>query len=72
MAKDLVMHSNVLGFGPRITWDSELAHGQVVELELPITKLYTTLMGIRRRDAYSAVLDRAFAIVEKYFRCRPG
>lgn len=70
LAKDLVMHSNVLGFGPRITWDSELAHGQIVELELPITKLYANIMGIRRRDAYSAVLDRAFAIVEEYFRCR--
>ena len=55
---------------PSITWDSELAHGQVVELELPITKLYSTFMGLRRRNAYSAVLDRAVAIVEEYFRRR--
>ena len=70
MAKDLVVHSNVLGFGPRVCWDSELAHGQVVELKLPIKKLFLPIMEVRRREARSEVLDQAFAIAEDYYRNR--
>ena len=67
-AKDLVLYSNVLGFGPRVTLDSELSAGQIVELDLPIAKQYTVVMQIRRRNVYSAVLDRAFEIAEHYFK----
>jgi DNA-binding transcriptional LysR family regulator len=70
MAKDLLLHSDLLGFGPRVTWDSELAHGQVVELNLAIKKLYVPIMEVRRRNAYSAVLDQAFAIAEAYYAGR--
>ena len=66
-AIDLVVHTDILGYGPRVSYDTELAHGQVVELDLPITKLYVTIMEVRRRDARSAVLDRAFAIAEDYY-----
>lgn len=67
-AKDLVLYSNVLGFGPRVTLDSELAAGEIVELDLPIAKQYSVVMEIRRRNVYSAVLDRAFEIAEHYFK----
>ena len=68
MAKDLILNSNVLGYGPRITLDREFATRQIVELDLPITKFYLTIMEIRRRDAHSAVLERAFGIAEDYFK----
>jgi DNA-binding transcriptional LysR family regulator len=68
LAKDLVAQSNVLGFGPRVCWDRELAHNEVVELDLSIKKLYIPIMEIRRRDAHSTVLDNAFAIAEDYYR----
>ena len=68
IGKDLVLYSDVLGYGPRVTLDGELASGQIVELDLPITKLYVTVMEIRRRNVHSAVLDRAFAIAEHYFK----
>ena len=67
MGKQLVAHTNALGYGPKLTWDVDLAHGTVVELDLPITELYATINEIRRRDAHSAVLDTAFAISENYF-----
>ena len=70
MAKQLVIHSNALGYGPRLTWDVDLAHGTVVELDLPISELYVVMTEIRRRDAHSAVLDAASAISEKYFANR--
>ncbi len=66
-AIDLVLHTDLLGYGPRVSYDTELAFGQVVELNLPIKKLYVTIMEVRRRDARSAVLDRAFAIAEQYY-----
>lgn len=66
-AIDLVVHTDLLGYGPRVSYDTELAYGQVVELDLPITKLYVTIMEVRRRDARSAVLDRAFSIAEDYY-----
>ena len=70
MAKQLVIHSNALGYGPRLTWDVDLAHGTVVELDLPISELYVVMTEIRRRDAHSAVLEAASAISEKYFANR--
>ena len=70
LAKDLVLHSDVLGYGPRVAFDSELALGQVVELDLPIIKLSVSVLEIRRRDAQSSVLDEAFAIAEDYYRSR--
>ena len=66
-AIDLVVHTDLLGYGPRVSYDTELAFGQVMELELPITKRYVTIMEVRRRDARSAVLDRAFSIAEHYY-----
>ncbi|MGI9325368.1 MAG: LysR family transcriptional regulator [Pseudomonadales bacterium] len=66
-AIDLVLHTNLLGYGPRVCFETELAHGQAVELDLPIKKRYVTIMEVRRRDARSAVLDRAFAIAEDYY-----
>jgi DNA-binding transcriptional LysR family regulator len=66
-AIDLVVHTNLLGYGPRVSYDTELAHGQVVELDLPIKKRNVTILEVRRRDARSAVLDRAFAIAEDYY-----
>lgn len=71
MAKDLLLNSNLLGYGPRVAFDVELAAGSVTKLNLPITKLSTSIFEIRRRDAHSAVLDRAFAIAEDYYRNRP-
>ena len=68
MAKELVLHSTVLGFGPRITLDEEFSRGLYVELDLPITKMYLTIVEIRRRNVHSIVLDRAFAIAESYFK----
>jgi len=68
MAKALILNSNVLGYGPRVTLDDELVSGRFIELDLPIVKFYLTIMEIRRRDVYSAVLDRAFAIAEDYFK----
>ena len=65
---DIACLGDVIGYGPKVTLGSELAAGQIVELDVPITKLYLTIMEIRRRDAYSAVLDRAFAIAEHYFK----
>ena len=70
MAKDLLAHSNLLGYGPRVAFDSELALGQVVELNLPITKLQVNVLEIRRREVQSSVLDEAFAIAEDYYRSR--
>ena len=70
LAKDLVLHSDVLGYGPRVAFDSELALGQVVELNLPITKLQVNVLEIRRREVQSSVLDEAFAIAEEYYRSR--
>ena len=70
LAKDLVLHSDVLGYGPRVAFDSELALGQVVELNLPITKLQVNVLEIRRREVRSSVLDEAFAIAEEYYRSR--
>lgn len=68
LAKDLVLHSEVLGYGPKVTLDSEFAAGEIIELDLPTTKDYITVMEIRRRNVYSSVLDRAFTIAEQYFR----
>ena len=68
MAKDLILHSDVLGYGPRVTLDDELATGRFVELDLPITNQYLTIMEIRCRDLYSPVLDTAFKIAEDYFK----
>jgi DNA-binding transcriptional LysR family regulator len=66
-AIDLVMNTSLLGYGPRVCYDAELARGQVVELNLPIAKRYVTIMEVRRRDLRSAVLDQAFAIAEDYY-----
>ncbi|MCY4531903.1 MAG: hypothetical protein OXC84_06195 [Gammaproteobacteria bacterium] len=54
MAKDLLAHSNLLGYGPRVAFDSELALGQVVELNLPITKLQVNVLEIHRREVRSS------------------
>ena len=70
MAIDLVLHSHLLGYGPRVVLDSELASGQAIELDLHISKWYITITEIRRRDVYSKVLDRAFAIAEEYCQSR--
>ena len=67
MAKELLMHSDALGYGPELTWDVERAHGMVAELDLPITDVFVSFSEVRRRDAHSAVLDAAFAISEAYF-----
>ena len=69
-AKQLVIHSDVLGYGPELVWDVERAHGLIVELDLPITDLFVSFSEVRRRDTHSAVLDAAFAISEKYFEDR--
>lgn len=66
-AIDLAVHTDLLAYGPRVSYDTELAFGQVVELDLPITKRYVTILEVRRRDARSAVLDRAFSIAEDYY-----
>lgn len=68
MAKDLIMHSDALGYGPRVTLDDELATGRFIELDLPVSKFYLTIMEIRRKDVHSSVLDRAFTIAEQYFK----
>jgi LysR family transcriptional regulator of abg operon len=70
MGKDLVMNSMLLGYGPRVAFDVELAAGEVVELNLPITKQYATIMQIRRRNVRSAILDSAFTIAEDYYQNR--
>ena len=57
MGKQLIIHSNALGYGPKLTWDADLAHGTVVELDLPITRLEVSFTEFRRRDAHSAALD---------------
>ncbi len=71
MAKDLLIHSNnLLGYGPRVAFDSEVALGQVVELDLPIKKQYASVLETRRRDVQSLVLDEAFSIAETYYQNR--
>lgn len=72
MAIQLVVNSEFLGYGPRMSWETELARGNVVELKLPIAKIDTMIMGVKRRGVYSAVLDKAFNITEAYFADRHG
>jgi DNA-binding transcriptional LysR family regulator len=68
MALELILNSDLLGYGPRLTLDREFSHGEIVELDLPITKRYITIMEIRRRDVLSTVLDRTFSIAEDFFQ----
>ncbi|MGI9289431.1 MAG: LysR family transcriptional regulator [Pseudomonadales bacterium] len=70
MAIQLVVNSELLGYGPRMSWETELARGNVVELNLPIAKIDTAIMGVKRRGIYSGVLDKAFDITEAYFADR--
>lgn len=68
MAKDLILYSNALGYGPRVVIADEMAAGQLIELDLPIAKLYLTIMEVRRRNLRSSVLDRTFRIAEHFFK----
>jgi DNA-binding transcriptional LysR family regulator len=70
MAIQLVMHSNVLGYGPKMSFSLEILHGTVTHLDLPIAKRYSTFMEVRRRNVNSRVLDTAFKLAETYFEDR--
>ena len=70
MAIQLVMHSNVLGYGPRMSFGVEIRYGTVTQLDLPIAKRYSTFMEVRRRDLNSRLLDLAFELAEAYFEDR--
>jgi len=67
MAIQLVMHSNLLGYGPKMAFSVEIRRGTVTRLNLPIAKRYATFMEVRRRDVNSRVLDTAFEVAEAYF-----
>ena len=66
-ARQFVIHSDLLGYGPELTWDVERAHGMVVELDLPITELFVSFSESGAAMPFSAVLDAAFAVSENYF-----
>ncbi|MGI9294986.1 MAG: LysR substrate-binding domain-containing protein, partial [Pseudomonadales bacterium] len=70
MAIQLVVNSELLGYGPRMSWETELARGNVVELNLSIAKIDTVIMGVKRRGIYSGALDKAFGITEAYYADR--
>ena len=67
MAIQMVMYSNLLGYGPKMAFSIEIRHGTVTHLDLPIAKRYATFMEVRRRDVNSRVLDTAFELAEAYF-----
>lgn len=67
MAIQMVMHSNLLGYGPKMAFSIEIRHGTVTNLDLPIATRYATFMEVRRRDVNSRVLDAAFELAEAYF-----
>lgn len=70
MAIQLVVNSELLGYGPRMSWETELNKGNVVELNLPMVKIDTMIMGVKRRGVYSGVVGKAFDITEAYFADR--
>lgn len=70
MAIQLVVNSDLLGYGPRMSWETELMRGNVVELNLPLAKIDSKIIGVKRSGVYSSVLGKAFDIAEAYFADR--
>lgn len=67
MGKELVVNSDCLCHTPQVAMGVELAKGKVKQLDVPIKRLTTDVMGLRHRDIRSPLLDRAFALAEQYF-----
>ena len=68
MAKELLLTTNLLGFGPRYSLREELGRGTIVVLDLPIEQNNTEIAAVKRRDVHSVVLDQALKIAESYFQ----
>jgi DNA-binding transcriptional LysR family regulator len=67
MGKELVLNSDCLCHTPQVAMAVELAKGKVKQLDVPIKRLTTDVMGLRHRDIRSRLLDRAFALAEQCF-----
>ena len=68
MAKELLLTTDLLGFGPRYSLREELGRGAISVLDLPIEQNNTDIAVVKRRDVHSMVLDRALKIAESYFQ----
>ena len=68
MAKELLLTTDLLGFGPRYSLREELGRGTIFVLDLPIEQNNTDIAVVKRRDVHSMVLDRALKIAESYFQ----
>ena len=68
MAKELLLTTDLLGFGPRYSLREELGRGTISILDLPIEQNNTDIAVVKRRDVHSMVLDRALKISESYFQ----
>ena len=68
MAKELLLTTDLLGFGPRYSLQEELGRGTISVLDLPIEQNNIDIAVVKRRDVHSMVLDRALKIAESYFQ----
>jgi LysR family transcriptional regulator of abg operon len=68
MAKELILHSDLLGYGPKYSVREELLQKDLVELNLSIEKYFIDIAVARRRDVHSTVLDHVFDLTEDYFQ----
>jgi hypothetical protein len=68
MAKELILNSNLLGFGPRYSIYQEQLRGEIVEIKLPIEKYFIDIAIVRRPNVHSVVLDRVVELTEAYYR----
>ncbi len=64
---ELIMHTKGLAYGPELFLETELGEGKVAKLDLQLPRVDATIAGVRHNNTHSAVVDRAFAIVENYF-----
>ncbi len=67
MGKELVINSDCLCHTPQLAMAVELAKGKVKQLDAPIKRFSTDIMGLRHRDIRSPLLDRAFALAAQCF-----
>ncbi len=68
MAKELILNSNLLGYGPRYSIYQEQLRGEIVEIKLPIEKYFIDIAIVRRPNVHSVVLDRVVELTEAYYR----
>ncbi|NCF45087.1 MAG: LysR family transcriptional regulator [Proteobacteria bacterium] len=68
MAKELILNTNLLGYGPRYSIYQEQLRGELVEIRLPIEKYFIDIAIARRQNAHSAVLDRIVESTEAYYQ----